>query len=307
MLTRNKTERRTPVRRFTSKLVGTSCAHRQRQLPPGKERAFQFIQLNDREGKPRTKGLTEIRGPYYSPMGFNYLTDLLQTMGDYIDSLKFAGGSFVLMPRRELQRIIDLAHEHNVLVSSGGFLERVLTQGPEAVDAYLTECKSIGFDIIELSAGFITIDPDNWLRLVDKVQKLDLIPKPELGIQFGAGGASSVEALEAQGTRDAEWVVQLGKRFLDAGASILMIESEGITENVKAPRTDIISKLANGLGFKNLMFEAADPEVFSWYIKNFGIEANLFVDHSQIVQLECLRRGIWGTTDTWGRIVSYKR
>jgi hypothetical protein len=41
------------------------------------------------------------------------------------------------------------------------------------------------------------------------------------------------------------------------------------------------------------------PSVFTWYIKNYGIDVNLFVDHSQIVQLECLRAGIWGTHDTW--------
>lgn len=32
---------------------------------------------------------------------------------------------------------------------------------------------------------------------------------------------------------------------------------------------------------------------------------NLFVDHSQIVRLECLRSGIWGTASTWGRVVTY--
>ncbi len=48
------------------------------------------------------------------------------------------------------------------------------------------------------------------------------------------------------------------------------------------------------------MFEAADPPVFEWYIKNCGAEVNLFVDHSQIVQLECLRAGLWGTKSSWG-------
>jgi len=43
------------------------------------------------------------------------------------------------------------------------------------------------------------------------------------------------------------------------------------------------------------MFEAADPAVFGWCVKNYGPEVNLFVDHSQIVQLECLRSGIWAT------------
>jgi hypothetical protein len=35
-------------------------------------------------------------------------------------------------------------------------------------------------------------------------------------------------------------------------------------------------------------------------------EVNLFVDHSQIVQIECLRSGIWGTKNLWGRALPYK-
>ena len=36
------------------------------------------------------------------------------------------------------------------------------------------------------------------------------------------------------------------------------------------------------------------------------LEIKLFVDHSQIVQLECLRSGIWGTKSPWGRVITYK-
>ena len=43
-----------------------------------------------------------------------------------------------------------------------------------------------------------------------------------------------------------------------------------------------------------MMFEAADPEVFAWYIKHYGPEVNLFVDHSQIVQLESSAAGNLG-------------
>ena len=115
------------------------------------ERAFPFIRLNEREGKPRTAGITEIRGPYYTPMGVRYLEDVLETMGAYVDSLKFAGGSFALMPRQALKEIIELAHRYNVLVSTGGFIERVLVQGSDAVDAYIKECAAVGFDIVEIS------------------------------------------------------------------------------------------------------------------------------------------------------------
>jgi phosphosulfolactate synthase (CoM biosynthesis protein A) len=270
------------------------------------ERAFSFLRVNERQQKPRTEGITEIRGPYYTPMGRHCLEDILDTMGSYVDSLKFAGGSFALMPRRAVLEITKLCHEREVLVSTGGFLEQVLTQGTDAVKSYIAECKELGFDIIEISSGFITLPAADWLRLVEQVQKAGLKAKPEVGIQFGAGGASRSEELETEGTRDPEWPIRLAQRFLDAGAYMIMIESEGITENVKQWRTDVPVRVINALGLEKVMFEAADPEVFAWYVKNWGPEVNLFVDHSQIVQLECLRRGIWGTASLWGRVVTYK-
>ncbi|TCJ13658.1 phosphosulfolactate synthase [Rubrobacter taiwanensis] len=268
--------------------------------------AFGFLRMNEREGKPRSRGITEIRGPYYSAMGRRYLKDVLETMGEYVDSLKFAGGSFTLMPDEALKEIIETAHEHDVLVSTGGFIEYVLTQGPEAVDKYIQACREVGFDMIEISGGFITIPTDDWLRLVERVQKAGLKAKPEVGIQFGAGGDTAAGELQAEGTRDPEWMISQARRFLEAGAYMVMIESEGITENADPWRTDVPAEVINALGLEKVMFEAADPEVFEWYVKNYGPEVNLFVDHSQIVQLETLRRGIWGTKSLWGRVLTYK-
>ncbi len=58
-----------------------------------------LLQLNRRPGKPRSSGLTEIHGPYYSVVGSRYLTDVLETMGAYVAGLKFAGGSFCMNAR----------------------------------------------------------------------------------------------------------------------------------------------------------------------------------------------------------------
>src|SRR5262249_23007632 len=118
------------------------------------ERAFSFLCMNQRQVKPRMYGLTEIRGPYYTPMGRRYLEDVLETMSEHIDSMKLAGGSFTLMPRERLREIIDLAHRYGVLVSTGGFIERVLAQNPASVPAYIKECRDLGFDILEISSGF---------------------------------------------------------------------------------------------------------------------------------------------------------
>lgn len=267
---------------------------------------FAFLHFNEAPPKPRQRRITEIRGPYYTPLGRRALEDVLEAMGRYVDILKFAGGSFALMPESVIRGLIDLCHSHDVRVSTGGFIEYVLTRGPGAVTRYLDTCKRLGFDIVEVSSGFITVPAEDLLRLVERVRKAGLQPKPEVGVQFGAGGATAAAELEAEGTRDVEGAIALARRYLEAGAHLIMIESEGITENVRTWRTDVAVRIAQALGLDKVMFEAAEPEVFAWYIKTYGPEVNLFVDHSQIVQLECLRAGIWGTKSLWGRVVTYR-
>lgn len=270
------------------------------------ETGFDFLRKNKREEKPRKHGITEVRAAYYTPFGRNYFEDLLKTMGNYIDSIKFAGGSFTLMPPDEVRAINDLAHKYGVMVSTGGFIEYVLTQGTEDVKKYIATCAELGFDIVEISAGFISLSTSDWLRLIDEVQKEGLKAKPEVGIQFGAGGDTTGEQLESEGIQDVDYAIKQAKQFLDIGAYMIMIESEGITENANPWRVEVPAKFINEIGLDKLMFEAADPAVYEWYIKNYGPEVNLFVDHSQIVQLECYRTGIWGTQSIWGRILTYK-
>ncbi|KAK2809073.1 hypothetical protein FQN50_004126 [Emmonsiellopsis sp. PD_5] len=273
-----------------------------------KENGFGFVRSNPPPAKPRMRGVTEIRGPYYSVMGKRYLADILETMGQYVDGLKFSAGSFSLFEEEKLRKLLDLAHEHDVYVSTGGWAEHLLTHPNvgTVMDKYFRKCKDLGFDVIELSSGFLSFPPDDWLRLVDKVHSYGMKAKPELGIQFGAGGDTAASELEAIGTSDPGKLINLGRRFLDAGVERLMIESEGITENVRSWRTDVVSQIMKEMPQERVMFEAAEPAVFNWYVREFGTDVNLFVDHSQIVQLTALRRGIWGMADTWGKIVSYR-
>jgi len=271
------------------------------------DRAFASIRLNRRDSKPRRRGLTEIRGPYYTVVGVRYLTDLFETMGDYVDGVKYAGGAFALMPRERVRELNDLVHRFDAYVSTGGWIEYVLMhEGPAGVDRYLGEAQALGFDVVELSTGFISLPPDDLLALIGAVKAAGLKAKPELGIQFGAGGDTPGAELAAEGTRDVRWLVTQARHCLDAGAEWIMIESEGITENVATWRTDVVARIVEEIGLDTVMFEAADPRVFEWYVKTYGADVNLFVDHSQIVQLECLRTGIWGTKGSWGRIATYR-
>lgn len=269
---------------------------------------FSFLPANKLPSKPRTSGLTEIRGPYYAPVTNTYLDELLSDWGEYVDGVKFAGGAFSLMPEGRLRALIETAHKHNCYVSTGGYIERVLAASAgdkETVEKYIRTCKNMGFDVLELSSGFISIPTDDWAELVSLVASHGLKPKPEVGIQWGAGGDASIEELESAGTRDPKWLIDRAKVFLEAGASMIMIESEGITENVKNWRTDVISAVTSALPTEKIMFEAAEPDVFTYHIQNQGVKANLFIDHSQIVQLACLRRGIWGTGATFGKLTTF--
>ena len=67
------------------------------------------------------------------------------------------------------------------------------------------------FDVIELSSGFLSFPADDWLRLVERVHSYGLKAKPELGIQFGAGGDTETSDLEKAGISDPSRIVNLGK------------------------------------------------------------------------------------------------
>ena len=67
--------------------------------------------------------------------------------------------------------------------------------------------------------GFVTLPADDLVALTQRVRAAGLKAKPEVGIQFGAGGASAVETLEARGTREVDQAIELAKRHLDAGAT----------------------------------------------------------------------------------------
>lgn len=264
--------------------------------------------LETRDPKPRRRGLTEIRGPYYTPFGPRMLADVLDTVGDHIDILKFGGGSFLLMPEESVREMINLAHSHEVLVSTGGFLERIMILGSREVDAAIGHCRDLGFDIVEISSGFLSVDPESLIAMADSVRAAGMTAKPEINVQFGAGGgATSTEELEAEGLSDVGSAISLARRHLEAGAELIMVESEGITENVTTWRTDVISALVDAIGLDHLVFEAADPKVFGWYVKQYGPSVNLFCDHSQVLQLSALRSGMWAEASLWGRVTSYER
>jgi len=246
--------------------------------------------------------LIEIRGPYYTSVSYGYLKDLLDDWGEYVDGYKFAGGSMRLLSKEKVKKIIKICHDYNVYVSTGGFIERVILQGDKVVDNYIEECKELDFDVIEISSGFISIPLDYKLDMVKRVMNRGLKAKPEVSLIIGAGGGTHIIGYEEEiKLRSVENFIQECRIFINAGVNMIMIESEGITEDLPPEkwRTDVVKKLIDNFGFEKLMFEASDPPVFKWYLKNISKNVNLFIDHTQIVEFTAWKLGLWGDKDIW--------
>ena len=273
-------------------------------------KAFEFVGLPELPRKPRKTGVVEIRGPYYTSVTTKYLEGLLDDWGEYFDGYKFAGGSMRLLGADRVSRIIRLCHDHGVYVSTGGFVERVILDGARAVDRYIDECKNLGFDLVEVSSGLAPIRLEDKVAIVKRVKEVGLKPKPEISMMIGAGAGTHVVGYEASmKMRSLADLFREAEAHRRAGAEVFMLESEGITEDLppKRWRTDVVKALVERFGRAIWMFEASDPPVFKWYLKNFGKEVNLFIDHSQVVEFNAWRLGLWGDPSIWkGKKISYR-
>jgi len=208
-------------------------------------RAFEFVRIEDLPPKPREVGMTEIRGSYYVVVTPTYLRELFEIVGDYVDVFKYSGGSMRLHPREVVLRINRLCHDYGIMVSTGGFTERVLVQGPEAFDKYLEEASVLEFDVVEISSGYVEIEDEDKVELTKAVKRAGLRPKPEVSLVKGAGGAH--EEWETEGV-PYDRMIRDVEVYLSAGAWKIMIESEGITERGKKWRIDVVEELIKRYG-----------------------------------------------------------
>ncbi|CAN6689998.1 unnamed protein product [Malus baccata var. baccata] len=258
-----------------------------------------FEENEDRPEKPRSYGVTEMRGPHYSLLSENVLQDIFESMGQFVDGLKFSGGSDSLMPKSFIKEVTDVAHQHDVYVSTGDWAENLLRKGPSAFKEYVEECKSLGFDTIELNVGSLELPEETLLRYVRLIKSGGLKAKPQFAVKFNksdipvgdrAFGAYVVPSpRSSEFVEDVDLLIRRAERCLEAGADMIMIDADDVCKQADSLRADIIAKVIGRLGVEKTMFEASNPRTSEWFIKQYGPRVNLFVDHSHVMDLECLR------------------
>jgi phosphosulfolactate synthase (CoM biosynthesis protein A) len=258
-----------------------------------------FAEDEDRPEKPRRCGVTEIRGPHFSVLSENALQDVFETMGQFVDGLKFAGGSHSLMPKSYIKKVIDIAHDHNVYVSTGDWAEHLIRKGPHSFKDYVEECKQLGFDTVELNVGSLELPEETLLRYVRLIKSGGLKAKPLFAVKFNksdipgrdrAFGAYIVpQPRSSDFVEDVDLLIRRAERCLENGADMIMVDADDVCRYAESVRADIIAKIAGRLGLEKTMFEASNPRTSEWFVKQYGPKVNLFVDQSQVMDLECLR------------------
>lgn len=264
-----------------------------------------FSEDEDRPEKPRRFGVTEMRSPNYSLLSQNTLQDIFESMGQFVDGLKFSGGSHSLMPKAFIKEIIDLAHQHDVSVSTGDWGEQEVRKGPSSFKQYVEECKQLGFDTIEINAGLLKVPEENLMRFIRQIKSGGLKVRPQFAVKFDTddmpvrgdrafGAYIAPVHQNSEIVEDVNLLIRRAERCLEAGADMIMIDADDVCKYADSLRADIIAKIVGRLGLEKTMFEASNSKTSEWFIKRYGPKVNLFVDHSDVMNLECLRGGNLG-------------
>ena len=242
-----------------------------------------FLDIPERSGKPRGRGLTHVidRG-----LSIAQVEGLLEVAGASVDVVKLGWGTAIVSAN--LRAKLECYAAHGIPVVLGGTLtELVIRQN--RVEGLIAWLHDLGLRHVEVSDGTITLDPAVKRELIERL-------------------AREFTVLAEVGSKDADfimapyvWVEQI-ERDLEAGAWKVVAESResgtaGIYRADGEIRTGLIDEIAHAIDADRLIFEAPLREQQVWLLKRFGTECNLGnIAPDDVLSLETLRLGLRADT-----------
>src|SRR5262249_35499504 len=127
--------------------------------------AHQFLELPERPGKPRTRGLTHVMD---KGLSVAQIQGLFETAGEHVDIVKLGWGtSYVtsnLADKLRLYRSLDVE-----VVCGGTLPEAAEARG--RMEAYRSWLSHQGFTCVEVSDGTIDMPRERKLELIDSLAR----------------------------------------------------------------------------------------------------------------------------------------
>ncbi|MFP9061678.1 phosphosulfolactate synthase [Natrialbaceae archaeon A-chndr2] len=247
---------------------------------------------NSRSSKPRGKGKTMVIGDgLYNLGGTNYLQDLIDFVGPWVDEYKMQRGSIGLQSPELLQRKLDLFDENNILVFPGGnFLEAAIHR--DLVDDYLQTMNDIGVPGIEVSTTSIEMEVDDKVALIEQASEMGFHVHAEIGKKASETGGEKLSVEEVNHEVDAS---------INAGADMVILEMEQLKQmdGDSVDRGSVLESIVNTYGMEKILFELPLSSYYEvmeqswWFISRFGPNVNLGnVNPQHVMPLEQQRRGL---------------
>jgi phosphosulfolactate synthase len=258
-----------------------------------KRKAFGIIDIVNRAEKPREVGLTMVLD---KGVGYRAAQDLMEYASEYIDIIKLGWGTHRLCSEEIVRRKIQLYTGNSILVSNGGTLFEIAYQ-QRKIDEFFEYAHQVGLSSVEISDGSIRISRGERSEIIRKCKNMGFEVFTEVGKK------EPVE--DARLTID--FRIKEAKSDLDAGATKVIMEAResgkgiGVYDKEGKIKEDMVKKLTEGIGLKNIMFEAPEKSQQVYLILNLSPEVNLGnIKPEDVIPLETLRRGLRG--DTLGRL-----
>lgn len=222
--------------------------------------------------------------------------DILQTKNicrlaaDYIDVVKIGFGTSKLYDKNVLKEKITLLRNNNIDVMTGGTLFEIACI-QDAVPALLVEAKSLGFSIIEISDGTISLSPK------DKIQSIRNARRHGFKVITEVGKKKRENDLSTE-----EYIAQL-KRDLEEDVVKVTIEARGsgrgfgIYDETGRVRVDRLDSILGEIDPNKIIFEAPQKSQQVFLINTIGSNVNLGnIRPFDVLSCETLRQGLRGDT-----------
>ncbi|MGB3460308.1 MAG: phosphosulfolactate synthase [Halobacteriota archaeon] len=256
-------------------------------------KAFEIIDVVNRAEKPRAVGLTMVLD---KGLGYHAAQDLMEYASEYVDIIKLGWGTHRLCSEEIVKRKIQLYTDNSILVSNGGTLFEIAYL-QRKVDEFFEYARQVGLSSIEISDGSIRISREERSEIIRKCKNIGFEVFTEVGKK---------DPLEDAGLT-IDYRLKEAKSDLDAGATQVIMEAResgkgiGVYDKEGKIKEDMVQKLTEGIGLKNIMFEAPEKSQQVYLILNLGPEVNLGnIKPEDVIPLETLRRGLRG--DTLGKL-----
>lgn len=240
-----------------------------------------------RSTKPRQVGITFVSA---KGLGLAGTRDLIEVAGDYIDRVKLAFGTTLLLDPDFLKEQIRMLRAAGIEVNPGGTSgEIALHQGrfPE----FLRRAVELGFSTIEISDGTVTMDDATRERCIKDT------------LAAGLNVVSEVGKKDPELTPSVAEMVRQIERDLAYGVSSVTIESRqsakgvGVFDREGKVKGDDVDQIAAAVDVDRLIWEAPTTEGQLFFIQRFGPNVNLGnIAPTDIIPCEGLRRGLRGDT-----------